>query len=60
MSNLRNAISDFLEGFGPGYLFSNAPRRGAYTQVFATDDVPCDAKIQTLTDNLLDPHAFNI
>jgi hypothetical protein len=46
MSNLRNAISDFLDGFGPGMLFSSTPRRGAATQVFADDEVPCHPEVQ--------------
>lgn len=50
MWNFRQAISDFFVGFGPGYLFVYGPRRGRATQIFATDDVPCDPDIQAFVD----------
>ena len=53
MWNLSTTITDFLDGFGPGMLFSSAPRRGAATQFFATDDVPCNLDVQALADRLL-------
>jgi len=53
MSGLREAISGFLEGFGPGFLFADPPRRGAATQVFATEDVPCDPLIEETADAFL-------
>ncbi len=51
MSGMSNFITDFLEGFGPGNLFSTKRRPGAATQVFATEDVPCHQEIQHLADS---------
>jgi hypothetical protein len=48
------AIRKFLQGFGPGFLFSSRRRPGAATQVFATEDVPCDVKVQQAADNYID------
>jgi hypothetical protein len=53
MSRFRDLIGDFLDGFGPGSLFSSLRRSGAATQVFATPDVPCDVHIQAITDWML-------
>jgi hypothetical protein len=44
------AIREFLQGFGPGFLFSNRRRPGAATQVFATEDVPCDEEVQQMAN----------
>ncbi len=47
------AISEFLQGFGPGFLFSSRRRPGAATQVFATEEVPCDEEVQQAADTYL-------
>ena len=48
----------FLQGFGAGNLFSNRPRPGAATQVFATEDVPCDEEVQQLCDTFIQENAL--
>jgi hypothetical protein len=52
------AISEFLQGFGPGLLFSSRRRPGAATQVFATEDVPCDEEVQQAADTYISENAL--
>jgi hypothetical protein len=49
---MASAFRDFIQGFGPGYLFSNTRRPGFATELFATKDVPCDPEVQALMDSM--------
>ena len=50
---MATALAEFLQGFGSSYLFSCRPRPGAPTQVFATEEVPCDPAVQGMVDSFI-------
>jgi hypothetical protein len=56
---MNRAIIEFLQGFGPGFLFSTRRRPGAATQVFPTEDVPCDEEVQQAADTYINENALS-